>query len=197
MLSYRKLLIPMNIQFHADEPSGNGGSGEGAGGNGGGGVSFDDMLKDKAYQAEFDRRINKALETARGKWEAEKTEAVNAAKSEAEKLAKMTAEQRAAHESAERIKQLEQRERDITTRELRAQALDALRDKELPSQLGDLLNYSSAEACSKSIEAVEAAFRGAVQSGVESRMKGKTPTTGTGVGMTDERMRQAFGLKTK
>lgn len=33
--------------------------------------SFDDMLKDKIYQSEFDKRIAKALETAKGKWEAD------------------------------------------------------------------------------------------------------------------------------
>ena len=31
--------------------------------------SFDDVLKDKKYQSEFDRRVAKALETARAKWE--------------------------------------------------------------------------------------------------------------------------------
>lgn len=30
--------------------------------------SFDDVLKDKAYQSEFDKRISKALETAKSKW---------------------------------------------------------------------------------------------------------------------------------
>ena len=34
-------------------------------------LSFDEILGDKTYQAEFDRRVQKALETARSKWEAE------------------------------------------------------------------------------------------------------------------------------
>ena len=31
--------------------------------------SFDDILKNKDYQAEFDRRVQKALGTAKEKWE--------------------------------------------------------------------------------------------------------------------------------
>ena len=49
---------------------GNGeGTGEGTQGNEGGEKSFDDVLKDKRYQSEFDKRVAKALETAKGKWE--------------------------------------------------------------------------------------------------------------------------------
>lgn len=37
-------------------------------------LSFDEILADKEYQREFDRKVSKALETAKGKWltEAEK-----------------------------------------------------------------------------------------------------------------------------
>lgn len=33
--------------------------------------TFDDVLADKEYQAEFDRRISKAITTAKAKWESE------------------------------------------------------------------------------------------------------------------------------
>ena len=57
-------------------------------------LSFDEILGDKTYQAEFDRRVQKALETARTKWEAEE----QTKRTEAEKLAKMDAEQKAKYE---------------------------------------------------------------------------------------------------
>ena len=53
--------------------------------------SFDDILKNKDYQAEFDRRIQKALGTAKEKWDALMDDKL----SEAEKLAKMTKEEKA------------------------------------------------------------------------------------------------------
>ena len=33
--------------------------------------SFDEVLQNKDYQSEFDRRVNKAIETAKGGWDAE------------------------------------------------------------------------------------------------------------------------------
>lgn len=45
--------------------------------------TFDDMLKDKDIQSEFDKRVSKALETAKTKWQkddngtAEKTPVIN------------------------------------------------------------------------------------------------------------------------
>lgn len=36
--------------------------------------TFDEMLKNKEYQAEFDRRIQKAIKTARAKWQTENEE---------------------------------------------------------------------------------------------------------------------------
>ena len=72
-----------------------GGNGESAGeGNQnseGGEKSFDDILKDKKYQSEFDRRVAKALETAKVKWDTEKATELENARTEAEKLSKMKA----------------------------------------------------------------------------------------------------------
>ena len=36
--------------------------------------TFDEMLKNKEYQAEFDRRIQKAIKTVRAKWKTENEE---------------------------------------------------------------------------------------------------------------------------
>ena len=62
------------------------------------GPNFDEVLKDKTFQSEFDRRVSKAIDTAKTKWEQETKSKIDAAKTEAEKLAKMNAEQRADHE---------------------------------------------------------------------------------------------------
>ena len=48
-------------------------------------ISFDDFLKDSKNQAEFDKRVQKAIQTAEAKWKAKNDEA----KTEAEKLAQM------------------------------------------------------------------------------------------------------------
>lgn len=94
--------VPMNLQLFAEGDGagageGNGGgSGEGTGGEGGDNTpSFDDFLKTGSNQAEFDRRVQKAVNTAvtnaQEKWQALTDDKL----SEAEKLAKMTKEEKA------------------------------------------------------------------------------------------------------
>lgn len=154
------------------------GTGEGNSGAEGGEKSFDDILGDKKYQSEFDKRVAKALETAKSKWETEKATELENAKTEAEKLAKMNAEQKAKYAEEKRIAELEKREKDITTRELRAQAYETLAEKNLPKELVDILNYSDAEQCNKSIESVEKAFQSAVEKAVNDKLRGGNPPKG-------------------
>ncbi|HAT4103713.1 TPA: DUF4355 domain-containing protein [Clostridium perfringens] len=171
--------------FNADGGAGNGGSGTTTGGEGTegneGDKSFDDVLKDKRYQSEFDKRIAKALETAKSKWETEKATELENAKTEAEKLAKMNAEQKAKYAEQKRIAELEKREKDITTRELKAQAYETLAEKNLPKELIGTLNFENAETCNASIEAVEKAFQNAVAKAVNDKLRGsEIPKGGQG-----------------
>ncbi len=180
--------------LNADGGAGNGGAGTTTGGegtNGGstgegaegseGDKSFDDVLKDKKYQSEFDKRVAKALETAKSKWETEKATELENAKTEAEKLAKMNAEQKAKYAEEKRIAELEKREKDITTRELKAQAYETLAEKNLPKELIGTLNFESAETCNASIEAVEKAFQNAVAKAVNDKLRGsEIPKGGQG-----------------
>lgn len=69
-------------------------------------------------------------------------------------------------------------DRDITTRELRATAYETLAEKNLPKELVDILNYSDAEQCNKSIEAVEKAFKSAVEKSVNEKLRGGNPPKG-------------------
>ena len=176
----------MNLQFFAESGDGAGvdqGEGGGAGNKpdegGAGGTeaeitepkSFDDLLQDKNYQAEFDRRVQKALGTAKEKW----TALMDDKLSEADKLAKMNKEEKAEYLRQKQEKELKEREAAITRRELMAEAKNTLAEKKLPVGLAEVLNYADADSCSKSIEAVEKAFQEAVQAAVEEKLKGGTP----------------------
>ena len=193
--------------FEADSGAGNGTSGTGADNGNGEGTgegtqgqegdkSFDDVLKDKKYQSEFDKRVAKALETAKGKWETDYQAKIEEAKTEAQKLAKMNADQKAQYEAQKKLDELTKREKEITTRELRATAYETLAEKNLPKELVDILNYSDAESCNKSIESVEKAFQSAVEKAVNDKLRGGNPPKG-GQGKIDNdaALRAAFGLK--
>ena len=182
-------LLPMDLQFFAEPGDGagaDGGNGGGAGeegGTGGDGTgddggteppSFDDLLKG-GHQAEFDRRVQKAIDTAltnaQEKWQALTDDKL----SEAEKLAKMTKEEKAQYLAQKHEKELAEREAGITRRELMAEAKNTLAEKKLPVGLAEVLNYADADSCNKSIAAVEKAFQEAVEAGVQERLKGGTP----------------------
>lgn len=130
---------------------------------------------DKAFsQADVDKIISQTIAKERAKAE----KALETAKTEAEKLARMTAEEKAAHEQQERETKLAAREAELNRRELRATALQTLAEKQLPAELAEVLDYADADKCNASITSVEKVFRAAVQKGVEERMKGKPPADG-------------------
>lgn len=178
--------VPMNLQLFAEGGDGagadggnGGGSGEGAGGEGGAGgdtpPSFDDFLKTGGNQAEFDRRVQKAVNTAvtkaQEKWQALADDKL----SEAEKLAKMTKEEKAQYMQQKREKELTDREAAITRKELMAEAKNTLASDGLPQELAEVLNYLDADTCKKSMEKVKEVFQRAVETAVEEKLKGGKP----------------------
>lgn len=176
--------IPMNLQFFAEggdgagaDGSNGGGSGEGSGGDGGAGsaISFDDFLKTGSNQSEFDRRVQKAVNTAvanaQEKWQLLTDDKL----SEAEKLAKMTKEEKAQYMQKKKEKELSDREAAVTRSELMAEAKNSLSDEGLPVELAEVLNYTDADACKKSMETVKKAFQTAVEKAVNEKLQGGKP----------------------
>ena len=137
-----------------------------------GAQGFDDLLRERDFQSEFDRRVTRALETARGKWAQETKRQVENARMEAESAA------RAAGEAEIRMREAElnARESGILQRELRADAARMLQERGLPNELLHALDLSSSERVQASMDAAETAFRRAVQTGVEARMRGVVPS---------------------
>lgn len=78
----------------------------------------------------------------------------------------------------EQQNELEERERNVLRRELKADAKDALINEGLPASLADLLKYESKEEYENSLKIVSAAFRDAVRQGVKDSLRGQTPRRG-------------------
>lgn len=155
--------------------------------------SFDDLLKG-GHQAEFDRRVQKAIETALGNQKSKYEALMDDKLSEAEKLAKMSKEEKIQYQQQKKEKDLAEKEAAITRRELMAEAKNTLAEKKLPAGLAEVLNYSDADSCSKSIEAVEKAFQEAVQAAVEEKLKGGTPPKKAPSGGEDDLAKQVESL---
>ena len=172
-----KKIFPMTLQLFAegDGDGAGGGNVSGAGASGEGTnnepLSFDGFLAQEGNQAEFDRRVQKAIDTAvsnaQQKWQALADDKL----SEAEKLAKMNKEEKAAYMQQKKEKELSDRESAVARKELMAEAKNTLAEKKLPAGLAEVLNYTDAETCNKSIAAVEKTFQAAVEAAVQERLK--------------------------
>jgi hypothetical protein len=139
--------------------------------------SFDDFLKDPQNQAEFDRRIEKAIKTRESKLEDKYKEDLKKAQTEAEKLAKMNAEQKKDYE-------LEQM-REENAR-LRAESeLNAMRNtaSSLLSEAGieankdmlDLVVEGDAEKTKGNIEKLVSIVEKELKAAEVKRATGRTP----------------------
>ena len=107
---------------------GNGGSGDGKGGTGGETLSFEEFLKQEGNQAEFDRRVDKAVQTAVKNAEEKWKVLMDDSLSEAEKLAKMTKEEKAAYKTKKLEEELASLKREKEVAGLASEARKTLSD---------------------------------------------------------------------
>ena len=87
---------------------------------------------DKKLQSETDKRVQEALNTAEKKWEEKYNKKLEEVKTEAERLAKLSADEKKAEEDKKRAKELADKDRELTLRELNLGAIDELDTRKLP-----------------------------------------------------------------
>ena len=165
--------------------SGDGGTGEnnGAGTEGGDEpLSFDDFLKQEGNQAEFDRRVQKAIDTAVSNAQKKWKDLHDDKLSEAEKLAKMTSEEKAAYRMSQMEKELNAFKEKDTLAEMSKTARKMLSEEDIniPDELLSHLVSTDAEDTKNTVQAFAKLFKDAVQDAVKDKLKGNPPKRGTG-----------------
>lgn len=145
-------------------------------------LTFDEILQDKTYQSEFDKRVAKSLETAKTKWEKEYNEKLEAEKTEAEKLAQMKEEEKHAYELEQANKKAEEAINKLNAYELKEQAINIAQEKGLDISLLDDIDYSSqtAETIKTIIDTKKQVFDKALEKAINERYKEKTPNNVNG-----------------
>lgn len=131
--------------------------------------TFDDILTNKEYQAEFDRRINKAIETSRTKWQAD----MEAEKSEAEKLAKMKAEEKLQYELDKSNKERDNVIAELNAYKLKTEATEIATEKKLPISFLKNIDFRSvkAEELNDKIEEMSRDFQNELEKAVNEKLK--------------------------
>ncbi|WP_208422104.1 DUF4355 domain-containing protein [Latilactobacillus fragifolii] len=133
------------------------------------------------FDAEVDKRISKALETAKSKWDEQKQSEI----SQAEKLAKMSAAERKDAEEKAKIAKLEQREKELNMREYRYEAKKELEINSMPAEFVDMVISDDVETTKKNITALKSAFDKSVEKAVTERLKGDAPKESNNGGSND------------
>ena len=139
--------------------------------------TFDEMLKESNYQNEFDKKVQKSLDTAKAKWEPE----MEAKQSEAEKLAKMKDDERRNYALEQAQKKQEEAELKLSAYELKEEAIKMANTPEMQVDVSllDLINFRDikAEQVEPTIKNIKKVFDSAVENEVNKRLKETTPKT--------------------
>ena len=131
-----------------------------------------DTVQEEKHKRTFTRaEIGKMISAERSKWEAEQ----EAKENEAKKLAKMNADEKQKYQLDQREQELADREKAIARKELTAEAKAMLSERDLPVELVNVVDLTSAETVSESITSIQKAWEESVQKGVSERMKGSAP----------------------
>lgn len=144
-------------------------------------ITFDDFLKDSDNQAEFDRRVQKAIKTAVSNAEKKWKAATDDQLSEAEKLAQMTREEKAEYRTKKLEKELNELKHQNAVSDMAKTARKMLTDEEINAPDEIIMNLVSedAEQTKAAVEAFAKIFKSTVQAAVKDALKGNTPRTGT------------------
>ncbi|NOL95628.1 DUF4355 domain-containing protein, partial [Klebsiella pneumoniae] len=102
----------------------------------------------------------------RSKWEAEQ----EAKENEAKKLAKMNADEKQKYQLDQREQELADREKAIARKELTAEAKAMLSERDLPVELVNVVDLTSAETVSQSVAVLQTSWEQAVQKGVQEKL---------------------------
>ena len=129
----------------------------------------------KKLDAEADRRVTKALQTAKQKWESEFGEKLEKEKQEAVRLEKLSADEKEKELREKQLKELEERENQLKYKELLSDTKDILHEEKIPVKFADVLVQESAEKTKEKIDSFKKEWQDAIEEAVNERLKGSTP----------------------
>lgn len=123
-------------------------------------------------QAETDRKVTKALETARVKWAEEEQAKVK----QAEELAKLSEKERAAKELEIQRTEFEQEKSKFQKERLTLQTEKDLISKDMPPEFAPFVVAETAEQTLININTLQASWQAAIEKAIDDKVKGRTPT---------------------
>lgn len=161
-------------------------------------VTFDDFLKDGKNQAEFDRRVQQAINTAQEKWKAKNDKE----KSEAERLAQMNETEKLQYQLKKQEEANQEIQRKLNARDLKDEALKiaTTQDTAFDPEFLNLFDYENmtAEQLQDKTKLIKSIQDRIVEKAVNEWSKEKppyNPDPSSNKSSADEAIRKAMGLK--
>lgn len=128
-------------------------------------TTLDDILKDPKFQSDFDKKISKALDKAKAKWDED---------------LELTAEQKAEKQLTEREQALADREKAQEAKEFTIDLRDELRQKNLPVAFAELIaQASSREEYSPVLKSIKETWDQQLAEAIKSSARQTIPTVGS------------------
>ena len=145
-------------------------------------LSFDDFLSQEGNQAEFDRRVQKAINTAVSNAQKKWQTVTDGKVSEAEKLAQMTSEEKAEYRARKAEQELADLKKQIALGDMAKTARKMLSEENIsvPDEIIMNLVSDDAEKTKSSVESFAKVFKDAVQAAVKEALKGNPPRANNG-----------------
>ena len=159
-------------------------------------LSFDDFLSQGGNQAEFDRRVQKAINTAVSNAQKKWQTMTDGKVSEAEKLAQMTSEEKAEYRAKKAEQELADLKKQIALGDMAKTARKILSEENItvPDEIIMNLVSDDAEKTKSSVESFAKVFKDTVQAAVKESLKGNPPKASTG-GTTTVTREQILAVK--
>ena len=159
-------------------------------------LSFDDFLSQGGNQAEFDRRVQKAINTAVSNAQKKWQTMTDGEVSEAEKLAHMTSEEKAEYRAKKAEQELADLKKQIALGDMAKTARQMLSEENItvPDEIIMNLVSDDAEKTKSAVESFAKVFKDAVQAAVKESLKGNPPKASTG-GTTTVTREQILAVK--
>lgn len=161
-------------------------------------VTFDDFLKDGKNQAEFDRRVQKAIQTAQESWKAKNDKE----KSEAERLAQMNETEKLQYQLSQKDKSIEEIQKKLNARDLKDEAIKiaTTEDTAFDPEFLNLFDYENmtAEQLQEKTKLIKSIQDRIVEKAVNEWSKEKPPYNPDPSGnkpSNDDAINKAMGLK--
>lgn len=145
-------------------------------------LSFDELLKQKGNQEEFDRRVRAAVSTAIIKEQKRWKSMTDDKLSEAEKLAKMTKEEKDEYLRRKEREEFEAEKADFEKEKLLVEVSKELQAQRLPTAFAKaLVSISDAERIKDAISEIKETWDAEIAEAVKAKARQSTPPEGGNV----------------